>query len=199
MAVSPSEYLHLQAPEVALIKSDKDFQSSCDDDYIIFSPHSLGFLPRPWKKSFVTFGHLVDSFFRRKGSSRTRFLHKLHNALCLSEIDPSFFSIVGVQWLTDHIICVDKATFARLLGIRTPDGSLFHRQGNFPSHGFVEVSPSQARATLSPSVLQTVDYDNIRLFVHGSGEFFRGCDARIETTCHWLNRRKQEPKSERDA
>jgi hypothetical protein len=90
------------------------------------------------------------------------------------------------------VIRVDKAKFARLLGIRTPDGSLFHQQGNFPTHGFVEVSPSEARATVSPCQLESVDYDNVRLFVHRSGDFFRGCGSEIETKCAWISCRRKE-------
>jgi hypothetical protein len=188
----PGEPPLLHRPEAASADSDPEFQSACDDADLVFRPHSLGFLPHPWKDDPITFGKLVESFFRRKCSSQTRFLHKLYNALRISEIDPSYFNIVGVEWVTDRVIRVNKVKFARLLGIRTPDGSLFHQQGNFPSHGFAEISPFEARANISPSHLDGVDFENVRLFVHRSGDFFRGCGPEIEAKCHWQNRRRND-------
>jgi hypothetical protein len=64
---------------------------------------------------------------------RSRFLHKLVNALKITELDRSNFSLVGVAWVNDNVIKVDKVKFARFLGIKSVDGSLFHKQGNSPS------------------------------------------------------------------
>jgi hypothetical protein len=171
--------------------SDTDFQIACGDAKLSFAPDELGFLPRHgWKDSEVTFGKLVESFFRHKGSAHTRFLHKLFNALRISDVDRAYFNLVGVEWVNDRIIRVDKIKFARLLGLRTPDGALFHQQGNFPSHGFVEITPSESKAMLSPEVLRDVDFDRVRLFVHRPGDFFRGCGSEIEKRCRWENGRR---------
>jgi hypothetical protein len=182
-------------PELAEVpgdESDADFQTACGNANLDFAPEALGFLPsQGWKESTVTFGTLVDSFFRRKGSARTRFLHKLFNALRITEADPAYFNLVGVRWVTERIIRVDKVKFARLLGLRTPDGALFHRQGNFPSHGFAELTPSEARAVLSAEDCAGVDFDTVRLFVHRQGNFFKGCGEEIEKLCRWENRRRR--------
>jgi hypothetical protein len=138
----------------------------------------------------LTFGDLVRDFFRRKCSAQTRFLHKLFNAIRISEVDCSYFSLVGVQWANDRVIKVDKHRFARLLGIKAIDGSLFHRQGNFPSHGFTEVAPTEAGRLLGPEVLADVDFDSVRLLVHSQGAFEKGCGPEVERLCAWANTRK---------
>jgi hypothetical protein len=122
-----------------------DFQSACTNRSLIFKPYKLGFLPIPWTQRKRTFGDLVSGFFTRKSSANSRFLHKLTNALKIGEIDENYFELVGVAWLTDQVIKVDKMKFARLLGIKSIEGSLFHQQGNFPSHGFIEIGASEAR------------------------------------------------------
>ena len=67
----------------------------------------------------------------------------LFNALKISEAFPEYQNYVGVEWLTAKIFKVNKFQFARLLAIGTIDGSLFHKQGNFTTHGFIQVSHQQ--------------------------------------------------------
>jgi hypothetical protein len=50
-----------------------------------------------------------------------------------------------VRWVTDCVFLVQKVIFAQLLGVRTIDGSFFHQEGNFPSHGFVELAFPEAQ------------------------------------------------------
>jgi hypothetical protein len=135
------------------------------------------------------FGALVTDHFQKKSGSNTRFFHKLYNALKISEIDPFYTEYVGVEWVTDRIIKIDKKKFARLLGIRAIEGSLFHRQGNFPSHGFREIGPLEARKILSPEDLANVDYDSVRLLVHAPGDFVRDSSAQVFEKCRWINSR----------
>jgi hypothetical protein len=105
-----------------------------------------------------------------------------------------------VAWITDRILKVDKVRFARLLGIRTIEGSLFHKQGNFPSHGFVEIAPEEGRRTLPPELLQDVDFDMVRLMIHGPGDFHRACGPDIMEKCKWFNlRRKDKDNDDEDA
>jgi hypothetical protein len=169
---------------------DGDFRSACINGDLTFNPYELGFLPSVWANRPHTFGDLVTDFFRRKCSAKTRFLHKLFYAIRISEVDCAYFPLVGVQWESERIIKVDKYKFARLLGIKTIDGSLFHRHGNFPSHGFTEVGPIDARDALGPGAIEDVDFDNVRLVVHGSGAFAKGCGPEIEGQCAWVNTRR---------
>jgi hypothetical protein len=169
-----------------------EFQAFCDDPKNCFRPQELGFLPVPWGKSSCTFHELVTNFFQKKNSSSSRFLHKLFNALKIGELNPLYFKYLGVEWVTDTVLKVDKTKFARLLGIKTIDGSLFHRQGNFPSHGFIELTFDKAKEIVPQEVLNEVDFDTVRLLVHEPGQFFRGCGPDVDRTCKWINRRKKE-------
>jgi hypothetical protein len=137
----------------------------------------------------MSFGTLVAGHFRKKSGTNTRFFHKLYNALKISEIDPFYTEYVGIEWVTDRMIKIDKRRFARLLGIRAIEGSLFHRQGNFPSHGFREIGPSEARKALGAGELANVDYDSVRLFVHAPGDFVRNSSPQVFERCRWINSR----------
>ena len=86
---------------------------------------------------------------------------------------------------------IDKRIFARLLGIKTIDGSLFHQQGNFPSHGFVELNEKEAAAEVSPEHLEGVDYETVRLLVHNPGIFTRDCTEEDIERCKWISTRKR--------
>jgi hypothetical protein len=165
----------------------------CNDPEIKFNPRRFGFIPRNvWTNHDVSFGEIVVNFFQRKNSSDSRFSHKLYNALKIASEDSFYVDFLGVEWVTDSILKVDKRVFGRLLGIQRIDGSLFHQQGNFPSHGFVELSEREARRYLTDVDLEGVDYDNIRLLTHQSGIFRRGSTERdITAHCKWTNCRKR--------
>jgi hypothetical protein len=160
----------------------------CADPEAKLNPGQLGFIPVCfWPDEVCTFGHLVSSFFRAKTCSNSRFLHKLFNALRITDSDPYYAVFLGVRWVTDKVIKIDKTKFANLLGIRSVNGSLFNQQGNFPSHGFRELAPGQASQWVSPAGLEDVDFENVRLLIHRSGEFTRGCGPDVEERCRWVN------------
>jgi hypothetical protein len=131
------------------------------------------------------------NFFQKKSNSNSRFSHKLYNALKIADERPSYVGFLGVEWISQTVLKVDKRAFARLLGIRIIDGSLFHQQGNFPSHGFVQLPETVARETLSEADLEGVDNDNVRLLTHQSGVFIRGCTEDAIDSCKWVNSRRQ--------
>jgi hypothetical protein len=170
--------------------TESDFEAFCHNPDVVFNPRELGFLPLHWPDGARTFGELYARFFKRKNTSRSRFLHKLFNALKIGEIDPRCREFVGVEWVSDDVLRVNKTKFARLLGIKTIDGSLFHRQGNFPSHGFVELTMAEARRMLQPDLLRDVDFDEVRLVRHEPRVFVRGCGPEVDLACKWINGRK---------
>jgi hypothetical protein len=108
----------------------------------------------------------VADFFQKKNNSNSRFSHKLYNALKIADDGPSYVGFFGVEWISETVLKVDKRAFARLFGIRIINGSLFHQHGNFPSHGFVQVSEKMARETFSEADLAGVDDDDVRLLTH---------------------------------
>jgi hypothetical protein len=182
------------AISVSLVQpnSDSEFAGICQDSLVTFNPKCLGFIPaRNWEAREVTFGALVAGHFQKKSGSNTRFFHKLYNALKIAEFDPFYAEFVGVEWVSDRVIKIDKKKFARLLGIRAIDGSLFHQQGNFPSHGFREVGPLEAKEILSADELANVDYDAVRLLVHAPGDFMRSSPPQVFEKCRWINLRQQ--------
>ena len=172
-------------------QEDVVFLASLHDVSLSVSPHALGFIPFTlWQERYYTFGELVTDFFQRKNHASCRFSYKLYNALRLSFISPQFAFLVGVSWLNDQIIRVDKRAFARLLGIKSIDGSLFHQQGNFPSHGFVEV-PAEDVPKVCPNVdLTGVDFDNVRLLIHTGGVFVRTAVESDIVNCRWANAKR---------
>ena len=142
----------------------------------------------------MTFGQLVTEFFHRKNSSNSRFSHKLYNALQISKNYPQYIKYLGVTWVTQTVLKVNKITFGRLLNIKTIDGSLFHQQGNFPTHGFVEIESREAASFVDPADLADVDFENIRLLRHGAGKIYRDCTEGEIEGCKWVlnQRRKKE-------
>jgi hypothetical protein len=134
----------------------------------------------------ATFADLVTKFFQRKNNANCRFPHKLYNALALVDHSPALFSLIGVQWITDRIFKVDKLVFGRLLGITSIDGGLFHRQGNFPSHGFSELGSTELEGLRTVHDLADVDQDRVRLIYHKGNGFVKGSNEDAVTKCRWI-------------
>jgi hypothetical protein len=163
-----------------------EFATLCADPLVTLNPVELGFIPEgAWQDRTYTFGELVVGFFRQKSSSQTRFLHKLYNALVLVESDPFYSAFVGVEWMSDRLLKIRKRVFGRLLGIRAIDGALFHRQGNFPAHGFREIGPCEAQATVGSEELEDVDFDDVRLLTHASAVLSRGSPGALFLAGKW--------------
>ncbi|OHT12718.1 hypothetical protein TRFO_17332 [Tritrichomonas foetus] len=162
------------------------------DPTLNFNPLRLGLIPpNLWEDRNMTFGECVSEFFQRKNNANSRFSHKLFNALRLSEFNPIYTPFVGVKWLNENILRVDKRAFARLLGIKSIDGSLFHQQGNFPSHGFFEIGAGDVNRYCPPGLdLTGVDFENVRLLVHTENLFKRGCTEADIEHCRWASARK---------
>jgi hypothetical protein len=166
--------------------SNETYEHALVDPRLEFHPQSAGFVPSNyWLNTPVTFGELCAKFFRRKNNSSCRFPHKLYNALILVSKNPAIFPVVGVRWVTETVFLVDKFVFGRLLGISAFDGGLFHRQGNFPSHGFVEIPVEGAAGFALRNLGEEFDGDRFRLLRHKSGEFKQGCSQEFFNTCKW--------------
>ena len=176
-------------PGRELMQDDAEFLAARCDPTLRFNPRQIGFIPVTlWGDQEVTFGEVVSEFFQRKNNANSRFSHKLFNALRLSEWKPVYRPLVGVFWLNQNILRVDKRAFARLLGIKSIDGSLFHQQGNFPSHGFFEIGAGDAAKWVPPGLDMTgVDFENVRLLIHTENMFKRGCTETDIEHCRWAN------------
>ena len=190
---SQSKISRLLAPvdTQARAQEDQEFINSLRDTSLVVSPHGLGFIPYSlWHDRTYTFGELVTDFFQRKNHASCRFSYKLYNSLKLSQINERYAFLCGVCWLNNLILRVDKRAFARLLGIKSIDGSLFHQQGNFPSHGFIEISAEEVPKICPDVNLTGVDFDSVRLLYHAEGIFVRAAQESDLATCKWASVRK---------
>ena len=160
---------------------DVMFKAALNNPNLRFNPMKLGFIPSAfWGNSDKTFGEMVKIFFQRKNNSKCRFPHKLYNALILSQLDSNMFRMVGAKWVDRKMILINRNAFARLLGIKAIEGSLFHQQGNFPSHGFEEVDPSIIKERF-----KNFDFSQNRIIIHTAGVFVYGCSEADISSCKW--------------
>ncbi|OHT00776.1 hypothetical protein TRFO_07753 [Tritrichomonas foetus] len=168
--------------------SNKAYKIALVDAQLTVSPQALGFLPSNyWLNLDSTFGDLVTKFFQRKNNANCRFPHKLYNALSIVEQDPKMYNLLGVKWITDTVFKVDKLLFGRVLGISSIDGGLFHQQGNFPSHGFCEVSGQELEQLKTNYNLTDIDQDRVRLMHHPDGLFQKSSNEDDVNRCKWGN------------
>ena len=166
--------------------SERLFEDVCSDPACLISPRQFGFIPSStWSSDSITFGTLVATFFRRRNSATSKFPYKLYNALRITEFIPDYFPHVGVKWVTDNIIWVNRESFARLLGVRTVEGGLFHQQGNFPSHGFEELSFEESERLAQQLGLGRIDLSVMRLIRHTTGLFKRDSKEADLERCKW--------------
>ena len=154
------------------IRSDQLFNDLIMNPAATLNPARLGFIPSFfWPDRDIPFVDLVYDFFQRKNNVNCRFIHKLYDALKMSTVSAVYAELAGVRWVSPNVICVCKGQFARLLGIKSIDGSLFHQQGNFTTHGFVELNREQAARYCRDLDLSQVDFDDVRLIIHQPGYF----------------------------
>jgi hypothetical protein len=110
---------------------------------------------------------LRQMYFTRRSGVGRQFDFKLYNALCITSKFPD------AVWISPNVTKIHAQPFAKMLGIHTVQGGLFHKQGNFSrygfSHIFKHVTPEFA---LSPSCEDVDDY-NVRLYTDKSNRFFR--------------------------
>jgi hypothetical protein len=154
----------------------------------IIGPLTLRFIPENrWSGQSVSLQSLQHDYFSRKNNVSRRFEHKLWNALCITSAFPNTVKLVGVVWVTDSAIKVDKYSFAKLLNISAIDGGLFPKQGNFPRHGFVALSDAEARQKVPPEHLVDVGFRDVLLIWHPSGQFTRAAPEERISACQWDN------------
>ncbi|OHT00722.1 hypothetical protein TRFO_32491 [Tritrichomonas foetus] len=174
-----NQSMNIKSPIV--FDDDSFFKSAMNNPNLRFNPAKLRFIPSAfWGENDRTFGEIVKMFFQRKNNSKCRFPHKLYNALILSQLDPNLYHLVGAKWIDRIHILIKRSAFSRLLGIRSIEGSLFHQQGNFPSHGFEEIDPSVVK-----NQYPNFDFSENRIIKHTAGVFIFGCTEADIAACKW--------------
>ncbi|OHT13031.1 hypothetical protein TRFO_03443 [Tritrichomonas foetus] len=165
-------------------RTDQLFNDILLNTNATLNPVKLGFIPAHfWPNKDFSFADLVFDFFQRKNNTNCRFLHKLYNALKISSVSSTYAELTGVQWITPNVIKVSKGQFSRLLGIKSIDGSLFHQQGNFPTHGFIELNREQCQTFCPMADLDHIDFDEVRILIHQPGIFVANCNELQVRAC----------------
>ena len=186
----PSNQPVMSPPEPG--SEDDNFQQLCADKNTKINPVELGFIPSKfWPNQEIPFGDIVADFFQRKNNVNCRFSHKLYDAIQIGKLLPHMLPFVGVEWVSETILKVNKKRFARLLGIHSIDGSLFHQQGNFSTHGFAEVSAEEARSQLGDEEFNSMDLETVRLLKHVPGIFVRDATEEQLDRCKWVSSKKK--------
>lgn len=152
----------------------------------IIDPVNLGFIPRvQWNPGYLSVYSLQQSYFSRKNNINRRFEHKLWNALRITSQFPELTRYIGVCWVSDTVIKCYKNPFARLLSINCVDGGLFHKQGNFTRHGFLQLTDIEAKSQFNPRDIEDVDFRNVLLLYHKDGTFKANADEATICNCRW--------------
>jgi hypothetical protein len=192
VALPPSPSHATSPPRPASPPADPEFARVLQDPTLTLNPCHLGFIPTPlWPDENIAFGVLVRSYFQRRNVSVGRFRHKLFNALRISTECPALRRHLGIEWVSPKVLRVEKSSFARLLNIKVIEGGLFHRQGNFPSHGFVEVS----RSELPAEAIRGADLDHFAFLMHAEGLFTKDVDGEALNDWKWFNERREKKKA----
>ena len=172
---------------------DEQFYALCTNPDVKFNPKQLNFIPTAFwpNDQDYSFGDIVESFFRLKNNSNARFPHKLYNALILTSTFPELIPFIGLTWLTSDVIRVDTIPFARFLNIKSINGSLFHAQGNFPTHGFVEIKSIQdaLKRGIEQTQLQTIDFDKVRILYHAENLFTTASTEEDIAKIKWISKK----------
>ena len=145
-------------------------------------PEEMGLLPRKFWAGIncVRFGELVEVFFQRRNHANSRFIFKLIDALLMVEDNPELYPLIGVKWITPQVMMVNKRVFAQLLGVSqsSADGALLNAQGNFSTHGFVEITSAfhmmQLQIRPQDIAAHRDNPSNVRFLIHARGRLYQG-------------------------
>ena len=155
--------------------SEYTFQAAFNDPNLVFCPLQLGFEPHEYwlfQDRKISFRDLVLKFFRHTKTNQTKFMYKLYDMLRLTTCYPQLKQIVGVYFVNDYVIVAKKNSLINMLGInpKNVDGSLFHKQGNFSTHGFIEVN-ERNYTDVGFETKPEVDIKEARLLFHKDFKF----------------------------
>lgn len=157
--------------------SDRAFTTATTSDKCVIHADRLNLVPASLWRAVgpVSFGFMVETHFQRRNHAPSRFILKLFNALRITDDNPALYQFMGVKWVNDVVICLNKFAFGQLLGISQPstDGALLNAQGNFTTHGFVEVTRCDHLAQLNVNedlvAVHRQDDNNCKFLVHAKG------------------------------
>lgn len=123
------------------------FEDVYNDETCVINPTQIHLLPEKYwaqQSPTLTFAQIVNSYFKQNRTQNSTFMLKLYNLLLISINYPILEKALGVRWVNDNVIEVSRSGLVNIFNLRenTVDGSMFHRQGNFSTHKFIEVNES---------------------------------------------------------
>jgi hypothetical protein len=134
-------------------------------------PVDLGFVPSPrWRRGAVLLADVTNEFFRARSSKVLTFEQKLWNALALTNRDPLLYPTVGVKWVTERVLKVNRDVFGRFINVTRPAAALFNNQGSLLTHGFIEIARRDVHG-IEENDAEDIDESIVRLFRHAADVF----------------------------
>ncbi|OHT02325.1 hypothetical protein TRFO_07143 [Tritrichomonas foetus] len=153
-------------------ENDANLKQTNSANFILIDIAKCNFL-LPFKpaSSIFPLEQIITEFFRKKAGRKLTFQFKLFNALSLTLFYPDLYPYFGVQWISPNIFKVNKQIWSNVVSVKAVNGSLFNRQGAFPTHGFEQLKLEEIKENVIPGSLEGVDDDNVRIFRH-KGKLF---------------------------
>lgn len=154
----------------------------------VFNPLELNFLPKElFATQSMTLKYVIENFFHARSTKNLRFEHKLWNALALSTHFPDLIHILGIQWVSNDVLKVNRDRFGSLINVTKPSAALFNNQGSFQTHRFLEVSKHEAIHTFNipPASIEDVDESVVRLYRHSDGLLRANSQKTDIHSCRW--------------
>lgn len=154
-------------------------------NYIRFQTKFYSFVPLDaWRKPSYTWFEITVHFIG-KSCRKVRFEHKLWNALQLTLKHPEMYPLIGVIWISDRVIQVNRLKFGKLLDLAKSTSALFSQHGSFPTHGFIELTFRDVQKM--PGVVLAPDRDNeLRFFMRPDGKFTKGSTPDEIEECRYV-------------
>lgn len=136
-----------QIPDQPFFDNYPTFEDVYNDSTCILNPMELHLLPEKYwsqQPSTMTFAQIVNTYFKQNRTQNSTFMLKLYNLLLISIQCPILEKALGARWLNDNVIDISRSGLINIFNVRenTVDGSMFHRQGNFSTHKFIEINES---------------------------------------------------------
>lgn len=162
-------------------------KSRIDISKVMINPTEIGFQPlKIWENYEMSLKDILITHFRRRSSRLVKFPHKLFNALIITSIYPELYSTMGVMWISDTLIKVNKEALGVAFGVKRPKASFFNPQGAFRTHGFKEVPRDIVHTRfIAQEYLSDIDGSNVRVYEHAQRMFTRDMDLNNLDKCKW--------------
>ena len=192
--LSPKKIL-LYDPSLSTNASIQTNEFSTTDEFYTtknINAKELHFIPEhKWDDKYHSLEYLSKNYFSRKNNENSRFEHKLWNALQITSAFPQSFEFIGVAWVTNEIFKVHKKIFAQFNNIKCVNDSLFNKQGNFPTHGFIHASDDIIHQLIPEDQIQDLYQPDIVVFYHKDSTFRKDSNEDNINQCKYVFPRRQ--------